>query len=344
MLLLDVWPLGRLSLAKYSFARTARRLILEKLPYFLLSAIAGVLAVTLQSSDHATPDLLQLSVLDRVATAILGLTRYLGMAIYPREQSILYPYQFDPPMAAVIASALLLTLISAVLIRAGRRRPYLAVGWLWFVIAMLPVIGLIQAGNQAIADRYTYLPYIGLSIAAIWWIADIVESAPASQRRAVRGIAVTFGCAAVIGCIVQTHRYLPAWASTASLFSHAAEVNVVPDWNIEYHLAEGWVEAGRPDLAIEHYELTIAQRPDHVGAQNNLGNLLAPHFPELALPHYQIAVRADPDDATVHYDYGLCLDALHRPVEAAGQFRRVLQLQPDFPGARAALQRVNRQR
>jgi hypothetical protein len=335
MLLLDLWPLGRVSGGKVPIAARMRWLLLEKVPFILLAAVAGAIAVKMQSGAHAAPSLAELSIGNRIGTTILGYTRYLGMAFCPRRQSALYPYQFDPPTGAVIASGLLLIMISFLVIRSGRRHPYLPVGWFWFLGTMLPVIGLMQVGDQAIADRYTYLPFVGLSIAVCWWIADLVDGS-----KIARAAAAVAGLMAVAGCIIQTRRYLPCWSDSVSLFSQAERVNESLDWNIEARLAEAYARAGQPSLAIEHYDLSLQQRPTNVRALSSLANLLEPHFPAAALPRYESALKLTPTDPRIRYNYGLCLESMNRNAQAAVQFRRVLLLDPGYTDARQALQRV----
>ena len=226
-------------------------------------------------------------------------------------------------------------MISFLVIRSGRRHPYLPVGWFWFLGTMLPVIGLMQVGDQAIADRYTYLPFVGLSIAVCWWIADLVDGS-----KIARAAAAVAGLMAVAGCIIQTRRYLPCWSDSVSLFSQAERVNESLDWNIEARLAEAYARAGQPSLAIEHYDLSLQQRPTNVRALSSLANLLEPHFPAAALPRYESALKLTPTDPRIRYNYGLCLESMNRNAQAAVQFRRVLLLDPGYTDARQALQRV----
>jgi len=209
------------------------------------------------------------------------------------------------------------------MIRFGRSRPYLLTGWIWFIVAMVPVSGLFQAGDQSMADRFTYLPSVGLTFAAVWFLADVVRR---HRQRCFRYFAAICGAAALAVCAILSRQYLSCWVDTISLFTKAAQANGQPDANIELHLGDAYTTARQPDLAVDHYGLSLQLNPSNASVQINLANLLMQYSPEMALPHYQTAIQLKPSNATAHYNYAVCLKALKRDAEADVEFDRANHL------------------
>lgn len=334
MLALDYWPL-----------RTAfvRSVWVEKIPFAVLAIASSAITLVVQRSAGAMPDLQKLDTAHRLAGAILGYARYLTKSVWPTNLSVFYPYQWNPPLAAVVAGFILLAGITVLAWGQRRRRPHLAVGWAWFLFTLIPVIGLVQVGNQSMADRYTYVPYLGLFIMIVWEAGDIADQLSVRYRALARRAVLMIAFLLITACALLVRLYLPAWQDTTTLFTHAAHSVEAPDWNIEYHLAEGYVEKARPDLAIEHYGRTLQLKPDHAGAHNNLGTLLLHYSPQMALPHFKAAAQLRPGDWVIRYDHGVCLQALGRLPEALDEYRAALRLRPDFSEARAALAALQQQ-
>jgi tetratricopeptide (TPR) repeat protein len=259
LVLMDLWPLGRTrwwrnaSVIDQAPAVGLLRLIFEKIPFAALALGASIVALLSQSSAGAMAGLGGRPISDRIATAILGYVRYLGTAFWPRNLS-------------VFAAALLLGLITAFAVRLRKRQPYLLAGWIWYVVTLVPVIGIVQVGSQSMADRYTYLPFVGLSVAIIWTVTNFVN------RRSYSGmIAILAGSAGLVGCIIVSRIYLACWANTLTLFGEAA--NLYPsDATIEAELGEGYRFANRPDQAIEHYDRSLQLNPNQFTAHTNLAN------------------------------------------------------------------------
>jgi hypothetical protein len=182
LLLLDVWPLGRTGVTR--LLRPRRALVLEKLPLFALAAVSSVMTFLVQRRGGAVSTVDQYPWASRVANALVEYVVYLGRMCWPARLSIFYPYSQSLPGWSVAGSLVLLVALSVAVFRAGGRRPYLVVGWLWYVVTLVPVIGLIQIGTQARADRYTYVPLIGIFIMAAWGLPDLLAIA-----RACRGLA-----------------------------------------------------------------------------------------------------------------------------------------------------------
>jgi tetratricopeptide (TPR) repeat protein len=271
LLLLDGWPLGRLTgpTGRLDAGRTWRA-VREKLPLFGLAAASCLVTLRAQSGGGAVASLERVSLADRVANALVAYLVYLRKFAWPIDLAVFYPHPGSqlPLWKPLLAAALLLgaTLLA---LRAWPRRGYLAVGWLWFLGMLVPTIGLVQVGSQALADRYMYLPLAGLAIALAWGAADAVGT------RGGRGAALAG--AALLGVVllaVGTRAQLRHWHDSVSLFSHALEVT---DENHIAHafLGAAYAERGRTAETIEHYREAVRIRPDFRTAANNLAWLLA---------------------------------------------------------------------
>ncbi len=293
LLLLDEWPLGRLrregSPERWDPARV-RRAVVEKLPLLALAAAFGGVVLLAQSRGGTVVGLERLPLDDRAANALLAAVGYLGKAFWPAGLSVFYPH----PGAAwsgwrVAAAAGLLVGITLFALRAAPRHPYLAVGWLWYLVTLAPVIGLVQVGSQGMADRYTYLPLIGLSIAVAWGVPDLLGAGRA--RRAALAVA---GTAAVAALALTASLQLRHWRDSEALFAHALRVD--PDNHVAHtHLGGALLERGQTQAAIDHYLEAVRLRPDAVRVANNLAWLLATSDDESVRNPYlavQLARRA----------------------------------------------------
>jgi tetratricopeptide (TPR) repeat protein len=329
MLLLDVWPLGRTKWFPPELPDLQTQplsvwsLVMEKIPFFTLSVLDSFIALRTQAIFGARPDLQLLPISNRIATALVGYVKYAGILFWPRNLAAYYPYQMNLPPSAAVASAILLLTITAVTIGLRKHRPYLMVGWCWFIIALMPVCGLFQAGDQALADRFTYLPSMGLTVAVVWLMAG---DARTRQYISLKVSAMMCGTVAVLACAVLSRGYLYNWSDTITLFTHAAEVNAQPDSRIELLLGDAYTAAHRPDVAIDHYVRSLQLNPSSSAAHVNLANLLLPYSPRMALPHYRAAVELKPNSSIDHYDYAVCLQALGRRPEADREFAEARRL------------------
>jgi tetratricopeptide (TPR) repeat protein len=358
LLLLDVWPLGRRE-------RGWARLVLEKLPLF--AAAIAISAVTLwtQHGAGAVPELATRSIGDRVATALVNYGLYLGKLVWPANLAVFYP--LTPGDAGLAASAALLLLaVSAFAVVTARREPALLVGWLWFLVTLLPVIGLVQVGGQQIADRYSYIPSIGIFVAIAWGVPHLVSS------RALRAAAV----ATALMAALLTYRQVAYWRDSVTLFARAVAVT---ERNFFAHnnLGEALAAAGRRDEAAVHYAEAVKIHPSYPPARNNHGIVLAEagryaeaeqEFraalavdPRLAMAESNLATArarlGDYEDAIVHYQralalqpsnefalagYGDSLVLLGRLDEAIARYREALRWAPTTVSARQALIRTLR--
>jgi tetratricopeptide (TPR) repeat protein len=341
LLLLDVWPLGRLPLGRAGEgasapepARAGRtvaaRLVLEKLPLLALSAVSSALTLVVQRSWGAVTEALPFEL--RAANAAVSYVAYLGKTLWPARLAAFYPPHAESISgAALVGSALFLVAATAAAIRAGRRRPYVLVGWLWYVGTLVPVIGLVQVGDQAMADRYTYLPLIGLFVAAAWGIHDL---APAALRRTALPAAALL---AVLACMVGARAQVGTWRSDSALWEHARAVTT-GNYLAEIMLGNLLAAQGRLPEAIEHYGEALRVRPGSAEAHNGLGAALAEQGRwEDAVPHYLEALRLRPGFAEAHSNLGNAYSQLDRFPEAEREFAEALRARPSLALAHANL-------
>lgn len=318
LLLLDYWPLQRSG---------GRRLVLEKIPLAALSIAASVVTYVVQQSAGAVFGAAEIPLTMRLENALVSYGIYLLKFFVPASLAVFYPYPASIPVWQTFAAASALAAISAAVFLSRRR--YLVTGWLWFLITLVPMIGLIQAGLQAHADRYTYLPLTGLAIMVSWGATELFET-----RRTALAIA---GVAAGIVMAATTCLNLQNWRDSIALFRHAIAVtdgNYVAYNNLGIALRR----SGRVDESIPLFEAAIRADPAHAEAQNNLGEaLLVESRPDQALPHITEALRLNPDLAEAHINLGTVLVGRGRLADAVEQYRTALRLNPENSEAHAGL-------
>jgi len=322
LLLLDFWPLARMSRAAFG------RLLVEKLPLILLAALAS--AVTFQAHLQGG-SLVAVEVIPpgaRLANAVVSYVAYIGKLVWPVRLGVFYPHRESSlPTAHVIAAAAALLVATVAILRGARRAPYLAVGWLWYLGTLLPVIGIVQVGTQAMADRYAYVPAIGLFLALAWGAAAL-----ASREIAARALGVV-AVAALAALAVRTGRQIPVWRDSLTLF--ASTVAAVPDsWVGHYNLGNALAGEGRVAEAEAEFRETVRLRPWFARAHNNLGDALdALGRHEEAAAAYTQAIRINPDLAEAHNNLGSALAAMGRLEEGLAAFRQAVQVRPEFAEA-----------
>lgn len=260
LLLFDYWPLGRFALDNHSPAspvplrRRASRLVLEKLPLLLISAVASFVAVIAQRSTGSLDTAMSLRV--RLANAAVAYVAYLGKAFWPTRLSIYYPHpQSSISLAQVGLALLILVAITAAAVKL-RRQQYLAVGWLFYLITLLPVIGIVQIGGQAMADRYTYTPLIGVFLIVVWGAAELRE-----RLRIPPAAMAAVALCALASLAVVTRATLAYWQDSLTLFTRAELLASPPDKVIETNLGEALNDAGLPEQAIQHFERALSLDP-----------------------------------------------------------------------------------
>lgn len=327
LFLLDYWPLNRFEpVEKFKFS-ILRKLVIEKIPLLLMSLAVGL--ITLFVQDRAIQAAQTVPLMLRLGNIPVSGMVYLGQLFYPVNLAVFYPY----PAAGylpweVFSSALLLVVITVIVFRRRQKRPYLLVGWAWYLVMLLPVIGFVQAGAQAHADRYTYLPEIGLCLALTWWVQDFSRSWP-HCRLMTGSIAVII----VLALVPVAHTQAAYWYDSESLWTHTLACTT-NNGLAESNLANDLFHKGRLTEAITHAEAALAIQPDYPDAQNCLGMaLLQSGQVDEAIAHFQSALKFNPDFASARNNYGLALFQTGRTDEAIPQFRAALAAQPDLADA-----------
>ena len=319
LLLLDVWPLRR------------RPALWEKTPFFALSAAGAVVTYLVQRGSGAVEALAAFPFGLRVENALVSYVVYAAKIFWPTRLAVFYPYPSEIPLWQAGLAALALAGISIPVLRAWRSRPYLAAGWLWYLVTLAPVIGLVQVGAQARADRYTYVPMVGLSIMLAWGAADWLRRAPRLRpAAAVLAVAACLASAALAGAQVRH------WKDSQTLFEHALAVtdgNYLAHHNLGVALSE---MPGRLPDAIAQYRAALAIRPDSARVHTDLGNALSklPGRAPEAVAEYQAALRISPDSAIPHNNLGNTLAKIPgRLPEAIAEYRAALGIDPDYAEA-----------
>ena len=307
LLLLDAWPLAR------GFR------ILEKIPFLGLSIAVALLTLFTHEKGGAVAPLEFASLPARIENTLVSYVVYILKFFWPTNLAVFYPYSTSLAFPAVL-SGLVLVAMTVIAIHFRRRWPYLSVGWFWYLVTLLPVIGLIQTGEQARADRYTYLPMIGITIALVWGVSDALRSQPR----------VRFALAAVSCALFAafTFNQIGYWRDDTTLFEHAA--TAVPDnYVARFNLATAYENSGRHQAAAEQLRETLRIRPYYAAAHAELGQLLAKQGDVAdALGELESAVKLTPRDAVAHFRLGSVLGRLGRNSEAAAEFEQAVRLQP----------------
>jgi tetratricopeptide (TPR) repeat protein len=349
LLLLDFWPLERFSSFKFQVSsseesstaprmpsglniqrstESAFRLICEKLPFFALTLAASVVTYSVQTSGRTLWSPAERPFLSRVANALWAYERYISKTFWPADLSIFYPYPQYWPAGLAIGAALLLAMWSGLSIWRARQNPYLPVGWFWFLGTLIPTIGLVQVGSQSMADRYMYIPSVGLFILVAWGVNDFLNWRPHWRR-----ITTFAGGVALAGCLVGTEIQLSYWQNSIKLFRHAIEVTT--DNFVAYTcLGETLSDLGLKKEAMEFCGEAVKISPNSPVAQYNFGMALLQNDKlDEALAHLDAAGRLAPHNSEVQYNLGLFLLLHNKPDEAASHFAAALVERPDFAEA-----------
>ncbi len=252
LLLLDVWPLGRLRFEP-GWGRRLGRLAVEKLPLFGLSAAGSLITLRFQTTSLADLEVVPWSL--RIANAAVSYAAYLGNTLVPRNLAVFYPLQLEVSGGRAAGAFALIAILTALALWRIRKAPWLGVGWLWFLGTLVPVIGLVQVGRQAMADRYTYLPSIGLFLAVCWGLAELARNH--AGRRAALGAA---SLAAILALAFVTRAQVGHWSTSVTLFRHAVEVTR-NNYVAHVGLAKALMQEQNWTEAAEHYRAALVLRP-----------------------------------------------------------------------------------
>jgi len=361
ILLLDWWPLERLR------RETAVRLLLEKLPF--LALVAASSAVTWMAQRPAMELMSLVPLGDRLQNAVVACAGYVVQMAWPTGLAPLYPYRAEIPVATIALALALLGAATWAALRWRARRPYLATGWFWFLGTLVPVSGLVQVGNHASADRYTYVPLIGLFIVVAWAAGELAERAPA-LRPALAGALLV----ALAACATASSRQLRHWADSESLFRHTCAVTApngeahnglgralaaqgrtveaIAEFREAVRLLPRYVEAraglamalavqGRPDEARREWQVALEIQPDlRADPITRAAMFLADGRSDEAIAEYRAALQDDPNDAATRSNLASLLAQAGRLDEAISHYREAVRLRPDLLPPRVFLGRA----
>jgi tetratricopeptide (TPR) repeat protein len=344
LLLLDYWPLGRFPFQQVdsdtrteaahatipTFQRTTSvSLVLEKVPLLILSVLSSSLtSLSVQRSGILISTTLVPMKL-RIANAIVSYARYIGKLIWPLDLAVFYPYPSTVPLWQSVGAGLLLAGISFLVIRAWRKLPYLCIGWFWYLGTLIPAIGLVQAGQwPAMADRFTYVPAIGLFVMLAWSIPHLLTK----WRYRNTGFVLAAG-ALLAALLLLTWTQLHRWSNTITLFEHTLKVTV-NNYLAHNNLGNALARQGKLKQAKDHYVKALRINPTFPRAHNNLANALARQGKsEEAIAHYTKALEIKPNFPKAHNNLGNVWARQGKNQEAIVHYSKALQLKPDFAGA-----------
>lgn len=333
LLLLDYWPLGRVR-SIGSFAR----LILEKAPLWALAVFSAAMTIIAQANERSLFSLAEMPLPIRLLSALRAYLLYLAKSFFPHDLSVMYSASAEYSTALLVVAliaALVLGVVTVLSLTNIRRAPFLAVGWFWFLGTLVPMIGLIQVGYQSMADRYTYIPSIGLSILLSWGLFAAAERLKISKRAMVAA-AFTLSCVLVVLSWIQTTH----WRDSVALFEHAARVGNGRDYRALDLLGNAYLNTGRPDLALQQYRESLAvqsqgkvlgERIARSDTLNNMGRaLLQMKRADEALACFTEAVSLVPDNHIARTNLGVAYFEKGMKKEALEELRQAERLEPDY--------------
>lgn len=337
MMLMDYWPLARytpcvrqgsLSRDRETFAATLR----EKFWFYTGSIVFSALTIYTQHAGSMTQTLEAHPLELRIANAATSYIKYLGKIFWPVDLAVFYPLPATIPLWQVACSITVLLAVTAAAVRFGRRQPSLIVGWLWFLVTLFPVIGLVQVGDQAMADRFTYLPAIGIFIVVAWGIPELLKAAPYQHILLPLG-----ACLALTACIGLSRQQLTYWRDTLTLFRHAQLVTSA-NFVTQTRLGFAFSEKGLLPEAIDEFRKAAELSPDNSMAHNALGVAYAKSLRyDEAINEFSKALALAPDNLQARTNLGQALVNKDRIDEAILEFRKVLEADPDYTTARLKL-------
>ncbi len=353
MLLLDYWPLGRFASMvgtsrcdvprKLSGQRgvptfasqwsVVRGLVVEKLPLFALVAASAIVTFLAQFHGGAVRTFTDAPIALRLSNALVSCAKYLLLAFWPHDLAVFYPFpRAGIPAWQIIGAALLLSAITAFCFFQRKLQPYLIVGWLWFLGTLVPVIGLVQVGAQSIADRYFYVPSIGLLIAIVFGLAEFAET-----RRVAPWFSAAIANVTLLVLATLTNAQIHLWSNSFTLFEHTLAVTP-PNFTIENTLGLAFAKNSSYDDAAAHFQKALKIRPNFYDALLNMGALrfYQGRLPE-AVEYYQAAIHSQPGAPKAHMQLALALWNQNQSEAACDEMRRASQLAPKDASIRSDL-------
>ncbi|MBI5775725.1 MAG: tetratricopeptide repeat protein [Verrucomicrobia bacterium] len=349
LVLLDFWPLKRwpakvppppppkskkknaLPPAPVAEAPTGvpwKWLVLEKIPFFALIVAVSVWTLHTQRSGGAMTFGDSLPMKHRLLNGLVAYAEYLRKFFWPDDLAVFYPHPGQWPAARIAVAATVLVLISALAVWQRRARPHLLLGWLWYLGTLVPVIGIIQVGGQAWADRYTYVPMLGIVVALAWELAIWVQ-----RLRVPTGVIGVLAAIALAACLAATVAQLRHWQNTFSLFSHALDVTK-NNHRAHKGVADVYRDEGKNVEADRHYEEAIRIKPTFLGARVNYGMALVNQKKfDAAAFQFRVAVQINPNNPEAHNNLAAVLEMTGKHPEAIQEYRKAIELRPNYPTA-----------
>jgi len=317
LLLLDFWPLPKRA--------SQWQLIREKIPFFVLALISSVVTFCAQQEGEAVASLERVPLFFRLENAPIAVASYVREFFWPADLCVLYPLPEAVPTSQAIAAIVTLGLISMLAWQSRNSRPYFLMGWSWFLVTLLPVIGFVQVGGQSRADRYTYIPSIGTFMVAVFLVDAMVQ-----RFQPPKIIRVSFATLILAGCILATEKQLAYWQNGETLFRRALAVtqnNSLAHLNLGTALAQ----QGRSEEALVEFRETLRLTPGRYQLHNNIGNILDDHArPREAAAEYREAIRLNPKVAFLHNSLGITLTELGQNDAARDEFAEAERLEPNY--------------
>jgi tetratricopeptide (TPR) repeat protein len=330
LLLLDYWPLNRFRASDFIPYLTSRQhlslfsLIIEKIPLFILSAISCVITFYAQKYGGAVASLDFIPYKIRISNAIISYINYLINMFWPFNLGVFYPYPEYFPFWKIMVSLLILISITFFSIKL-KQKPFFLVGWLWYLGTMVPVIGIIQVGSQSMADRYTYIPSIGISIIIAWGVPEIF-----SKFRYKRPFLLALTSVFLFLLMILTWIQVSYWKNSISLFKHTIRVTE-KNYTAYNSLGVALASQDKFDDAILNYKHALCIKPDYTSALNNLGNALENkgHYDE-AIKHYLKVIEIDPNYVGAYLNIGNIMQKEDRFDEAISNYKKALSIEPEY--------------
>ncbi len=343
LLLLDYWPLNRISLNgmpatndKHKPTASLKKLALEKIPLLLLALASSVITFIAQRQGEAMRLGEALPVQDRIANAIISYAQYIGKAFVPVDLTVFYPHpEQNYSLGLLIVSILVLLVITFVVWKQKTQRPFLVTGWCWFLGTLVPMIGIVQVGMQAMADRYMYVPIIGLAIMVAWGVPSFMN-----QVRMQRSLVTWLFALLIPAMMYGTYVQVSHWKNNTTLFEHALSVTK-DNYFAHYCLGLDLADSGKTDAAVQHFREAIRIKASFAPTYNNLAAALSRQgkFDE-AIEYFQESFRRMPSHASAYNNYGVTLAQLGKLDEAATQWQRAVEIDPYYADPHANLGRL----
>jgi len=347
LLLLDYWPLDRVRLGSNNQIAPVNgkesvitkthpsispfyRLILEKIPLIAVSIFSSFWIITISKNSIAEgigglASLERLPIKFRIANALISYVSYIGKLIYPKNLAVYYPYPKSFPAWKIVLACLLLGCITFLAIRTLRQHPWFSVGWLWYLGTLVPVIQLVQMGAYRMADRYAYVPFIGLFIIVAWGVPYLLE-----RWRYGKILLATTAIIILSTLMTLTWNQKKYWKNSITLFEHTIEVTS-DNWLAHNNLGVAFSRQNRINEAVSHLKESLRIKPHYEDAHSNLGSVLAQQGQmNKAIDHFLMALRTKPDHFRAHYNLGVTLKKIGQTDKAIAHYLEALRINPDF--------------